>query len=137
MWRSILGRPEPEVRARPRPDVWSALEYGCHVRDVFVLFLERLDLMLTEDAPQYANWDQDITAAGSHYADQVPATVAYELAAAAGRLADRFDQVRGDAWQRTGHRSDGATFTVESFARYLLHDPVHHVWDVERWREAS
>jgi hypothetical protein len=35
------------------------------------------------------------------------------------------------AWQDalTG-RSDGATFTVETFARYFIHDPVHHFYDV-------
>ena len=38
----------------------------------------------------------------------------------------------GDQWQRPGGRSDGARFTVGTLARYLLHDPVHHVWDVER-----
>ena len=26
--------------------------------------------------------------------------------------------------------SDGARFTVESFGRYLLHDPIHHLQDV-------
>jgi hypothetical protein len=38
--------------------------------------------------------------------------------------------VSGDQWQRTGRRSDGACFTVESFARYLVHDAVHHLYDV-------
>ena len=33
-------------------------------------------------------------------------------------------------WQRTGSRSDGATFTVDTFARYHLHDLVHHAHDV-------
>ena len=47
---------------RPAPGVWSPLEYGCHVRDVHVLFAERLRLMLDEDEPTFANWDQDATA---------------------------------------------------------------------------
>jgi hypothetical protein len=34
------------------------------------------------------------------------------------------------AWQRTGSRSDGAHFTIESFARYFVHDPIHHLHDV-------
>jgi hypothetical protein len=38
--------------------------------------------------------------------------------------------VTGAQWQRTGSRSDGADFTVESFARYFIHDPVHHLYDV-------
>ena len=29
-----------------------------------------------------------------------------------------------------GSRSDGAHFSVDSFARYLIHDPVHHLHDV-------
>jgi hypothetical protein len=38
--------------------------------------------------------------------------------------------VTGDQWRRTGNRGDGARFTVETFARYLMHDPVHHLYDV-------
>jgi hypothetical protein len=33
-------------------------------------------------------------------------------------------------WQRTGTHADGVHFTVESFGRYLLHDPIHHLQDV-------
>mgnify|MGYP000205025455 CR=1 FL=1 len=41
-----------------------------------------------------------------------------------------FDSVTGEQWQRPGRRSDGAVFTVDTFSRYLLHDVVHHGWDV-------
>ena len=57
-----LLRESPDVARRPEPDVWSALEYGCHVRDVHRLFLRRLQLMLGQDGPQFENWDQDATA---------------------------------------------------------------------------
>jgi len=119
-----------DLRIRPAPDKWSALEYGCHVRDVFRLYDYRLDLMLTQDDPLFPNWDQDETAITSRYAEQDPAEVAAELGAAASSLADRFDSVTGDQWQRVGRRTDGAGFTVETFARYFIHDPVHHLHDV-------
>ena len=127
-WRRVLDR--AAATARPRPEVWSPLEYACHVRDVHELYLHRLDRMLTEDDPLYDNWDQDATAVERRYDEQDPALVAGELADAAGRLADRFDTVTGDAWQRRGRRSDGASFTVDTFSRYLLHDVEHHLWDV-------
>jgi len=127
-WREVLHR--PDVGRRPADDVWSPLEYACHVRDVFRIYDERLRLMLTEDAPAYPNWDQDATAVAERYAEQDPEVVDRELRAAAAALAARFEQVSGDDWDRTGTRSDGAEFTVETFARYLLHDPVHHLWDV-------
>ena len=127
-WTELLD--SEHARERPTPDSWSALEYGCHVRDVFVLFNERLRLMLDNDDPTYQNWDQDATAIADRYSDQDPAIVAPALAHAADALAARFASVTPDQWQRTGNRSDGARFTVQTFAQYLIHDPVHHVHDV-------
>lgn len=127
-WQRVLAR--PDVRARPEPDIWSALEYGCHVRDVLRLYLVRLELMLDQDGPHYPNWDQDETAVTDRYDLTSPAAVAAELTVAAAALADRFDSVTDDEAGRTGFRSDGASFTVASFARYLVHDPIHHLWDV-------
>jgi hypothetical protein len=130
-WQPILSRPREELTTRPSDDRWSALEYACHVRDVVRLCDQRLALMLTEDGPDFANWDQDVTAVTDRYNEQDPALVAAAITEAAGPLADRLDSVEGDAWQRTGKRSDGASFTVETFARYFLHDPVHHLVDVD------
>jgi hypothetical protein len=48
----------------------------------------------------------------------------------AATIAARFAAVTGDQWSRRGRRSDGAQFTVETFARYFIHDPVHHLYDV-------
>ncbi len=127
-WQHVLA--DPDVRERPTADQWSALEYACHVRDVFRTYLQRLDRMLTEDAPHYDNWDQDQTAVDERYDLQSPVKVAAELTRSAAMLADRFDSVTGDQWQRTGFRSDGASFTVDTFARYFIHDPIHHLWDV-------
>lgn len=127
-WPPVLER--GDARERPDATTWSALEYGCHVRDVFVLFGERLTLMLTQDDPLFDDWDQDETAVASDYAGQDPAAVAVDTVASGRTLAARFEALDEAAWRRTGRRSDGATFTVESFARYLLHDPVHHLHDV-------
>ena len=129
-WDALLR--DSRALARPNDHTWSAGEYGCHVRDVFRLYLFRLDLMLGEDGPRFPNWDQDETAIAEHYHEQDPVTVAGELRGAAGMLAARFATVQGDDWSRTGFRSDGAAFTIDSFTRYLVHDPVHHVWDVRQ-----
>jgi DinB family protein len=129
-WVRILRQPATELGHRPSGDRWSPLEYACHVRDVCVLYRERLGLMLREDDPLYPNWDQDATAIEGHYLEQEPASVAAQLLEAATRLADAFDAVRGEQWERPGRRSDGASFTVAGFARYMIHDPVHHLNDV-------
>ncbi|HEY7628130.1 MAG TPA: DinB family protein [Ilumatobacteraceae bacterium] len=133
-----LGEPWPEllahpmVRDRPNDSTWSALEYACHVRDALRLGVYRVGRMLNEDSPQFANWDQDETAVADHYELQDPGVVAEEIAAAAEDFADLYATVTDDQWDRPGVRSDGAPFTVDSFGRYFLHDPVHHLFDVRR-----
>ena len=128
-WQRLLTGPG-DIGQRPSPGKWSALEYGCHVRDVLRLYDQRLTLMLTGDGPEFPNWDQDATAVADRYAEQDPAALARELAAAADVIAAHFDNLTPSQWRLTGSRSDGAHFTVESFARYFIHDPVHHLYDV-------
>lgn len=127
-WRAALAR--PDVRVRPAPTVWSVLEYGAHVRDVLRVFDERLRLMLTQDDPLFANWDQDATAVADRYDLQDPSVVADELAAAASTIAADFDAVPDDGWDRPGRRSNGSVFTVASLGAYFLHDVRHHLRDV-------
>jgi DinB family protein len=130
-WAALL-RGGGDVRTRPAPGVWSTLEYGCHVRDAFRIYAERLRLIETEDDPLFPNWDQDETAVAERYGEQDPVVVAGELADAAERLAAGFAAVTD--WSRPGRRSDGARFTTATFARYFIHDPLHHYWDVTRGR---
>ena len=126
----LLGN--DRATGRPSPDVWSALEYSAHVRDVFNLYSERLHLMLTSDDPLYANWDQDEAAVLKNYGSEDPSAVTDELSAAAQKLARKFDGVKGAEWQRPGRRSDGVSFTIASFARYFMHDPIHHLYDIRK-----
>ena len=127
-WPAVLDR--TDAARRTRPDKWSVLEYGCHVRDVLRIFDDRLARMLTEDDPAFENWDQDATARRDGYELQDPGVVATQLGVAADVLAGCYDTITGPQWQRTGTRSDGARFTVATLAVYGLHDPIHHLWDV-------
>lgn len=127
-WTRALAR--PDARVRPASTTWSPLEYGAHVRDAFRVFDERLRLMLAEDDPLFANWDQDAAALADRYDLQDPLVVAGELAAAAEAIAADFDAVPPDTWRRPGRRSNGSVFTVASLGAYLLHDVAHHLHDV-------
>jgi hypothetical protein len=127
-WKDALSR--RDVAVRPVGHVWSTLEYACHVRDVHRVFEQRVQAMLLEDDPQFANWDQDAAAIEDDYGSQDPETVARELAEAAKIVAAAYDAVEGDQWDRPGTRSNGSVFTIETLGRYHLHDAVHHIWDV-------
>jgi hypothetical protein len=135
-WVQILNS-HPAAAERPAPGVWSPLEYGAHVRDVFRVFEDRLDQMLTEDDPIFANWDQDQTAIVERYREQDPEVVAAELEAAAQSFVDKINQVTPEQLIRTGRRSNGSEFTVATLLQYFLHDVVHHLWDVTGQQDAT
>ncbi len=127
-WQGVLAR--QTATARPSEEVWSPLEYACHVRDVHRVFGQRVALMLGEDDPLFADWDQDEAAVAAGYGEQDPGTVAAELFEAANAVSATYARVEGEQWERPGRRSNGSVFTVESLARYQLHDVEHHLHDV-------
>jgi DinB superfamily len=130
-WQDLLA--DGQIRpGRPDDATWSSLEYACHVRDVFVRYDERIALMQRDDDPLFPNWDQDASAVEDNYEGQDPTLVVDELAVAAAALAARLSAMDEDEWSRPGRRSDGASFTIATIARYMIHDPVHHIWDVTR-----
>ncbi|HEY8620920.1 MAG TPA: DinB family protein [Dermatophilaceae bacterium] len=127
-WVGVFER--ANVRVRPEPQVWSPLEYGCHVRDVCRVFESRVNLMRLQGDPAFENWDQDATAVADAYGAQDPAVVGVELSAAAEAAAAAFAAVGDGEWQRTGRRSNGSVFTIETLGQYFLHDLTHHLHDV-------
>jgi len=127
-WPAVMAR--PDAAQRPAARVWSPLEYACHVSDVCRMFAGRVRLMVHHDHPDFPNWDQDETALAERYGEQDPAVVAGQLVDAAEEAAAVFDAVGDEEWDRTGRRSNGSVFTVETLGQYFVHDLVHHLHDV-------
>ena len=130
VWREALAG--SDSRVRPSRAVWSTVEYACHVCDTCRIMRQRLALMLAEDHPTFANWDQDATAVEKDYFHRAPAETAEEYAVEAEATASAFDAVQPAQWQRPGRRSNGSPFTVATLAVYFLHDIEHHIFDVTR-----
>ena len=127
-WQHALKRAAAEVR--PDDSTWSALEYAAHVRDLFDVFAGRLGLMLSQDNPTFADWDQDQAALDGDYASLDPDQVSVELVQNGQDAASAFAAVRPEDWGRRGLRSNGAEFTVLTLSGYFLHDVIHHLHDV-------
>ncbi|MEU1210547.1 DinB family protein [Nocardia sp. NPDC005825] len=150
--RLLTALERPDARVRPDDSTWSALEYAAHVRDVCRIFAHRLDIARTggprpgpviaaydtavtvgdNGIPMFANWDQDATALAENYGAAETNTVAAELATAVDVVANAFAGVPDEERDLAALRSNGSAFTIDSMARYFLHDLVHHAHDVER-----
>lgn len=131
-WAELLGGDDHgRLRQRPAPDVWSPIEYGCHVRDVLELLAHRFERTLNEDGPVFADWHPNDRAEAGRYSDERdPGRVAAEIAERCDRVVALVEGMTDLGWERRGVRADGLEFTNAWLSTYLAHDVVHHVHDV-------
>jgi hypothetical protein len=122
------------LRRRPNPEVWSALEYACHVRDVLLAQRERLFLALVEDCPSFAPIyrEQRVVLAG--YAREDPGAVAEHLEVAAALVAAAFRGVDEEGWRRecVYNFPAPAKRSIVWLAAHTLHEGEHHLRDCDR-----
>jgi hypothetical protein len=119
------------VRRRPAPEVWSALEYAAHVRDVFANYDRWIGQCLAEERPVMEGAGPDELAAQGRYNEDDPGAVADALAANAERLAATIEAVSAGGWDRTGLRR-GEERSVLLMARRAVHEGGHHLLDIGR-----
>jgi len=132
-WRTVIADAGPELRVRPAADVWSAIEYAAHSRDITALHAFGVNQALTVDEPAFPAiiaGDLIDTAAATYINDDPDAVVA-----ALDTNACQLVQVAGDpadhAWQR-GLTIGDERSTVRRMLEHALHDSLHHIDDVER-----
>lgn len=123
-WQRLLRTPGVSSR-RTGVSAWSLLESGCHVRDMCLLFHNRLDAILGQSviAPRLSVGADTDTA--RRYRDEEPQQVAEELGRAAGAPARRLAALTDDDWDRDGPRLSDPRLTVGFLTRHLLHDIAH------------
>jgi hypothetical protein len=119
------------ARTRPAPDVWSALEYACHARDVFRTTSARVDLVMTTDRPTLEPFDPEATAVRDDYAGQDREVVATEIAAVTEAGSERLASLDPADWSRAGVRT-GTELTVHWLAVNAIHEGSHHLLDIGR-----
>ncbi len=132
-WRTVLNDAGSELRVRPEPHVWSAIEYAAHSRDIVALHAFGVEQALTVDEPVYPAIIADdlIEAAAASSIGDDPEAVVETLDAQACRLAQAAIDAGDDAWQR-GLTVGEERSTVRRMLEHALHDSLHHVDDVER-----
>lgn len=127
-----LGR--PGAGRRRRAELWSPLEYGCHVRDMLLVQRERVLLARREETPLAVPMGRDARVEHDGYAEQDPADVARQLRDAAKLFANVLGRLAEADWRRTVRYTypEPAPRTLGWVAAHTLHEVRHHTMDIER-----
>ncbi|HEU4330972.1 MAG TPA: DinB family protein [Lapillicoccus sp.] len=122
---------EATLRRRPSPDVWSVVEYACHVRDVLLTYAVRVHRGVVEDRPALDPMYGDWRAERFGYSAMPVDVLLVELGAAATGFAAEVGTVPDDAWERTVIRRPSEERTVRWLVRQAAHECVHHLGDIQ------
>lgn len=129
---ALEGIGSADAARRPAPEVWSALEYCCHVRDVLLVERDRVVLALMEDRPSVARMHRDERVLLCRYVSQAPAVVLDQLAMAAELAALVFSALRPADWSRllVYNWPEPAEHDLAWLGRHTVHECEHHLGDV-------
>ena len=129
-YASVLGsHGAGPLGVRPKPAVWSPLEYSCHLRDVLWNIRDRILLALVEDHPTFAPIHREERVALARYAGEAPTSVAAGITGGADLLAWLIEGLSPSQMTRSGLYA-GVERDSLWMGRQALHEAVHHLQDV-------
>jgi uncharacterized damage-inducible protein DinB len=123
----MVRQADPTVlKRRPPSGKWSIHEHACHLAAVNPRFVQRLDLMLTQDHPAIKSYDPGRD-------DPDDALLRIDLEDALNRFARdraslvaRLRALRPGNWARTGDHDEYNFYSIFTMFRHLaLHDFFH------------
>lgn len=132
-WRAfLLEADDAYLRTNPAPGVFSPIQYGAHVRDIQGVYGDRIELMLEQDNPVFAQFNPDEEAWDGFNALDT-GVLADGIEAQARRLAAILERLQPQDWDRTMTRDGGRDgvyqFTIAGLASYAVHESHHHLLD--------
>jgi DNA segregation ATPase FtsK/SpoIIIE, S-DNA-T family len=121
-----------ELTRRPSPDVWSALEYACHVRDLILVQRDRLVIAVAEDKPGFAPMYRDVRPDLTGYDEEDPALVATSLRMAAALFAQLFERLTLEQLSRKClyNFPEPTEKDIAWVGVHTVHEAVHHTGDM-------
>ena len=130
----VQGLSEDALGWRPSPGEWSIKEVCCHLRDSFEIDGERIRLMLSEDEPFLAAYDQEALARERDYQNESMPLVLTALRAFSGGLAYLLENLGEGEWQRTGQHEERGPISIAQYAQLLADHARQHLEQIRALR---
>lgn len=120
------GRDDASLRRKASPEVWSAVEVICHLRDVERLWADRLVKVAFSDHPRFYAVDVDALAANNRYNEQDLAAALKEFARLREDNLCLLRAVPASQWKRSGLHPKYGEISIERIVEIMTaHDQGH------------
>lgn len=123
--------PTQNLKRRPAPDKWSAHEHACHISSGHLVFLDRLELMLSDPNPRIKSMepspDEEAGSLLNIDLDEALDQYVKERALTVKRLKELSDE----DWQRTAEHEAFSHYSVQIMFRHMLIHEMHHAYKID------
>jgi len=121
------------LRRRPRPRVWSPIEYVAHTQDALGWYEGRVRRVLEEPGTHLsAGLDWDLLAEQRRYIDWEVAGALSDMGSVAASLVGLLEDLTPAEWSLMGTGTDDGPRSVLHLAQRAAHEACHHCFDVAR-----
>ncbi len=132
---ALHGLSDDELRRRPSPDEWSALEVCCHLRDSAEEGGVRVRRLVEEEGPVLEPYDQEAWARERNYQGDDIRRLRIALRAFWGGLAYQLEGLSDEQWERGGTHPETGPVTVRSCAEDEVEHAQAHLEQLKAIRE--
>ncbi len=126
---AVAGASDEELDRRPAPGKWSAREIVHHLADSEMTSAIRLRLLVGEDRPAIAGYDQEKFARRLHY-DRPIAKSLEAFKAARDSTAELLDCLTEEDWRREGTHSEMGRYSVELWLQIYAEHAHRHAGQI-------
>ena len=134
--RAVADLSPEQLRARPVPGKWTALEVVCHLVDSEQAWCHRMKRVIAEERPLLIGYDETRFTAALPYHE---ANLEDELALLEGMRRQMARTLRTQpeaAWLRTGVHSERGLITLEAMLQAEVEHVPHHLAQILEKRKA-
>jgi hypothetical protein len=133
---ALDGASDAELDARPAPGTWSSREIVHHLADSEMTAAIRLRLLIAQDRPVIAAYDQDEFARRLAYDRPITASLA-AFKAAREATSEILERLTEQDWQREGTHTEIGRYPVVTWLEIYAAHAHAHAEQIQRARAAA
>ncbi|HSZ85863.1 MAG TPA: DinB family protein, partial [Puia sp.] len=126
----IDGLSEEQLETRVNPDKWSAFENIVHLAAYQPIFIQRINLMLTENEPLFERYVAENDPVFHEYQKKSLTELLETISSDRITILNVVKRLNEEQLKRTGkHKAYGSITLARWFDFFLLHE-AHHLWTI-------
>ena len=127
---TLNGIPMETLNAKPVPGKWSAREQLAHLARYHEIFLQRIDRILSEQAPEFSRYRAEDDPEWPAWANLPAPQLLVRISSVRAKLMARLRSLNEEDFERTGVHPKFRAMSLSIWLEFFLVHEAHHLYAV-------